>query len=204
MKHRFLIAVAAAACVSQSSLVWAQVVSDTPAFLTDPRVGEGLGVKTGDFELHPGVAGEAGYDSNYFQRSGNANEGPNESPVIDAYRLRLTPSLSFRTLPRRTMMEGGGPPPALALNGDLAATYNALFAANSAYSSDVTRQDHISGRAGLGLDILPERPWGGDLRAGYIRTVEASNDPDTANAWRRDTIDAAAGIIRQSKNTSHG
>jgi hypothetical protein len=165
-------------------------MSGTPGFETDPRVTEGLGIKTGDFELHPGVAGEAGYDSNFFQRSGTGTE----SPVIDAYRLRITPSLSFRTLGQRTSAEGGGPPPVLALNGQLSASYNALFAADSRYSSDVTKQDHVAATAALGLDILPDRPWGGDIGADFARTVEASNDPDTVDAFRRDTVNARAGI----------
>ncbi len=191
MKPRFLIAAAAVACATQASPVCAQVMSGTPGFEMDPRVGEGLGIKTGDFELHPGVAAEAGYDSNYFQRSGTGNE----TPIIDAYRLRITPSLSFRTMGQRTNAEGGGPPPVLALNGALSASYNALFAADSHYSSEVSNQDHVAATAALGLDILPDRPWGGDISADFARTVEASNDPDTADAFRRDTVNARAGIL---------
>src|SRR5271154_1087685 len=55
------------------------------------RYGEGIGVRVGNLELHPGISGEAGYDSNYFLRA------PEESPIA-AYRLRVTPSISLETL----------------------------------------------------------------------------------------------------------
>jgi len=34
-----------------------------PEWLKDRRYNEGSGVRAGDFELHPGIAGEVGYDS---------------------------------------------------------------------------------------------------------------------------------------------
>ncbi|HVU05345.1 MAG TPA: hypothetical protein VHE30_26540 [Polyangiaceae bacterium] len=195
MKPRFLFAAMAAVSVTHAGSGWAQ------AFLSDPRVANGMGVKAGDFELHPGVAGEVGYDSNYFQRKGNSTTQPPSGPpsppepLIGAYRLRVTPSLSFETMGRRTAEEGGGPPPTLKLNGRLAASYNALFASDSQYSSQVSNQsNYISGNAGLGLDILPESVWGADLGGDVTRVIEASNDPDTANAFRRDTIHGKAGI----------
>jgi hypothetical protein len=162
------------------------------AFLSDPRITEGLGVKAGSFELHPGVDGEGGYDSNYFQRSG-ATQQANE-PVVDAWRLRITPSLSFATRGARSAMEGGGAQPAVNLKGNIAATYSALFAAQSVNSSDVSQQSNLSGAAGLGADILPGRTWGGDLAADVNRVLEASNDVTVGNAWRRDTIRGGAGI----------
>ena len=38
-------------------------------WLRDRRVGEGAGYQAGDFEVHPGIAAEIGYDSNYLGRS---------------------------------------------------------------------------------------------------------------------------------------
>jgi len=42
---------------------------DSPQWLKDRRYNEGIGVRAGDLEIHPGIAGEAGYDSNWFLRS---------------------------------------------------------------------------------------------------------------------------------------
>lgn len=184
MKPRFLIAAAAVALASHSTNVRAQ------AFLSDPRVAEGNGVKAGDFELHPGLAGEFGYDSNYFQRSGSATE-----PVIGSYALHITPSLSFATTGRRLGEEGGGPPPSINFRGRFAATYAALFATDSAYSSQVSKQsNNVAANVGLGADILPGKPWGGDIEGNFTRVIQASNDPDTANAFRRDTVGGGVGI----------
>jgi hypothetical protein len=202
MKPRFLIAALGLAYASHSATTYAQ------AFLSDPRLVEGRGVKAGDFELHPGLAAEGGYDSNYFQRSGQtgaqgttnavALDGQNvlvNEPIINAWRLRITPSFSFVSRGARAGEEGGGPPPALTLTGRLAASYNALWAADSQYSSEVSGQDNVSGTAGLALGIFPGRTWGGDLSADYNRIIEASNDPDTNNAYRRDVIRGGAGIM---------
>jgi hypothetical protein len=196
MKSRFLLAAAAVASLSHSSVVRAQ------AFLSDPRVTNGMGVKAGDFELHPGLAGEFGYDSNYFQRSGNSGgtnprtgQALQDEPRISAYRLRITPSLSFNTYGRRAGEEGAGPPPSVDFNGRLAASYNALFATDSKYSNDVSKQsNHVAVTAGLGADILPDKPWGADVSADFVRVIEASNDAAVANAFRRDTIRGGVGI----------
>jgi hypothetical protein len=200
MKPRFLIAALGLAYASHSATTYAQ------AFLSDPRLVEGRGVKAGDFELHPGIAAEGGYDSNYFQRSGEITQPPGRpgqdgrdlmvnEPVIDAWRLRITPSFSFASRGGRAGEEGGGPVPALTLNGRLAASYNALFAADSENASQVSGQDNVSGTAGLALGIFPGRTWGGDLSADYNRIIEASNDPDTNNAYKRDIVRGGAGIM---------
>src|ERR1044072_4091234 len=60
-------------------------------WLQDRRYAEGIGIRTGNFEVHPGAALEFGYDSNYLPLS------PEEHPV-GSLRLRLTPSISFATL----------------------------------------------------------------------------------------------------------
>ena len=54
-------------------------------WLSDSRYGNGIGIRTGNFELHPSLSAEFGYDSNYFQRA------ETEPPIEDAYRFRVTP-----------------------------------------------------------------------------------------------------------------
>src|SRR5262249_41086969 len=159
MKPRFLIAALGLAYASHSATTYAQAAAGA-AFLSDPRLVEGRGIKTGNFELHPGIAAEGGYDSNYFQGSGQvggtqphlhpdgtpANLTINE-PRIDVWRLRITPSFSFVSKGARASEEGGGPPPSLTLSGRLAASYNALFAADSQWSDKVSNQDAVSALA---------------------------------------------------------
>src|SRR5437868_4465534 len=82
-------------------------------WLKDRRYAEGVGIRTGDLELHPGIAGEFGYDSNYFLRSDKNGPGlPADPPVVDTLRLRITPSFSLSTIsPQRREAEGGGTEP---------------------------------------------------------------------------------------------
>src|SRR3954452_21250308 len=99
-------------------------VAQEQRWLKDRRYGEGVGIRTGDLELHPGIAGEFGYDSNYFLRS-DRDQPPN-APVIGTLRLRITPSFSLATIsPQRREAEGQGTePPKVAFRAGVAASYS--------------------------------------------------------------------------------
>ena len=77
---------------SLSLLLMTSGVKAAQPWLADRRYGEGIGIRAGSFELHPGVSAEFGYDSNFFLRA------PNEVPVVDVWRLRVTPSLTLSTI----------------------------------------------------------------------------------------------------------
>src|SRR5690606_7834212 len=173
-----------------SSATLAPVVASAQGqpWLSDRRLGEGEGIRTGNLELHPGIAGEFGYDSNYFQNSGEANE-----PEIDAMRLRITPSLSLKTLGKER--DPAAKDRAFAFQANASVTYNELFAADSTYSDQVSDQRHFSLGAGLKLDIAPSRPWGGDVYADFVRLIQPSNSPDTNTAFDRNTLRAGAGVV---------
>jgi hypothetical protein len=197
MKSRLGLAVAIVALTSTFS---ATAFAQQP-WIRDRRYGEGAGVRAGNLELHPSVAGEAGYDSNYFQRSGEENPPPPEQPepVVDVFRFRLTPSLTLSTLgaQRRDLT---APPPSVNFSAGAYAALNLLVPADSAGEDDIDPQRaHIAGGANFELDVLPARPWGFDLYGDYQRTIEPNNGPvgDTAisdNAFDRDTVRLGAGI----------
>lgn len=131
-----------------------------------------MGYRVGDLEVHPGVAGEVGYDTNYFLRA------ERERPV-EALRLRITPSLSLSTLgPQRR--EGGGvaEPPKVNFRIGAAATFNELVATDSQYEDLLSQQRNIAGIASAQLTILPNRPWGGDVYGNLARMVQPSQNPD--------------------------
>jgi hypothetical protein len=159
-------------------LGWASTASaQDQVWLRDRRFAEGMGVRAGDLELHPGVAGEVGYDSNYFLRS---DKYPAPNGPISAIRIRLTPSLSLSTISqqRREADGGTGEPPKVTFRAGAAATYNELIATSSQYSDAVSKQRNVGGLANLQLSILPQRPWGGDLFGDFLRTVQPSTNPD--------------------------
>jgi hypothetical protein len=140
------------------------------AWLQDRRYGQGIGLRAGNLEFHPSLAAELGYDSNYFQRSGDGANA-NERPIYDAWRLRVTPSLSLSTLRQRLRdSESVGAPPAVQFSLGAFATYNELFG-----SDEVSSERHVDAGVGGRLDLLANRPLGFDLYADYLRSGEPSN-----------------------------
>jgi len=154
-------------------------------WLQDRRYGEGVGIQAGRFELHPGLAAEFGYDSNFFLRA------PSENPV-DAWRLRITPSLSLRTItPRRAGSEAVGLPPMFNLRANTYFAYSEVFG-----SKELTNPSQRNFDAGVGgaLDIAPQRPLGADLYADFVRNGEPSNIAGTGQMFNRDTARGGAGV----------
>jgi hypothetical protein len=147
-------------------------------WLKDRRYGEGAGIRTGDLELHPGIAGEFGYDSNYFLRSDK--DPPPSAPVVGTLRLRITPSFSLSTISQqRREAEGQGTePPKVTFRAGVAASYSEFIATNSAYSDQLSKQRNVGVVGNLQLAILPQRPWGGDVFADFVRTPQPSTNPD--------------------------
>ncbi len=143
--------------------------------MKDRRYGEGIGIRTGDLELHPGIAGEFGYDSNYFLRSDKDALKP-----VDTLRLRITPSFSLATIsPQRREAEGGTTePPKVTFRAGVAASYSEFIATKSANADELSKQRNVGVNANLGLNILPQRPWGGDIYGDFVRIPQPSNNPD--------------------------
>jgi hypothetical protein len=159
-------------------------------WLKDRRYGEGIGLRSGNLEFHPGVAAEVGYDSNYFQRDERegAVDGEGGLRVEDAWRLRVTPSLSMSTLSQRRRGEGAPPPP-LQFQARLFASYNEFFG-----SEDISAQRRLDYGAGFRADIGPQRRFGADVSVDYLRTGEPSNAADVDAAFDRGTVSGGAGV----------
>jgi hypothetical protein len=174
---------------------------DTPTWLKDRRYAEGSGIQAGDLEIHPGIAGEFGYDSNWFQRSNqqNVDNGPPLAPVVPALELRVTPSLYLSTVGvQRRQDEGPLETPAVVFRAGVNATYRAYFGVTSDASqpqNDIAGQANVGGSADARLDILPSRPVGGAIFASYGRTIlpnEGNADPNVS--FNQDSISAGAEI----------
>jgi hypothetical protein len=201
-------AVAVVLLVSRAASAQSQYTAqpDSPQWLKDRRYNEGIGIRTGDLEIHPGIAGEAGYDSNWFLRSdkeGAAN-GPPGTPVIPALEFRITPSLYLSTLdPQRREGDLVATPPSVAFKAGINATYREFVgvssdSAASASQNDVSKQRNVSGAADLRMDILPQRPWGAAIYGGFARTIQpnvVAADPDVS--FDQDTINAGVELIAQ-------
>jgi hypothetical protein len=78
----------------------------------------------------------------------------------------------------RRSNDGGGPePPKIGFRASVAGSYNEFIATKSANSDLFANQRFVSGMGGLRLTILPQRPFGGDVYADALRSVQPSNDP---------------------------
>jgi len=189
-------------------------------WLGDRRFGGGIGVRAGNFELHPGIAGEVGYDSNFYQSAGKVTlpgetvlvppafqpTAPNggalggvgvfNEPSIGVLRFRVTPSLTLKTLgPQRTEGDGGqATPPKVSFSAELSASYNELVATDSNYSAAVADDRFLTVDVGASAEILPQRPWGATLTGAYSRQVQPVNDPAAPPRFGRDTIRAGAAL----------
>jgi hypothetical protein len=182
MKLRFTIAAALVAATSS-------LTASAQPWVADRGLGEGGGIKAGNLELHPSVAGELGYDSNYFQRA-------EEEGIIDVYRLRLTPSLTLSTqgVADRGAQGAGSP---VVFSAGVHVGLNHLIAADSD-DSDVVEDHtpHVNAGANFKLDVLANRPWGFDMYGDWARTIEPNNGPsgDAEQAFDRDSFRLGAGI----------
>ncbi len=186
-----------ATLVGATALLWATGDANAQEFLKDRRYQEGIGIRAGDFELHPGIAGEVGYDSNWFMRSNKtgttiANGEPNV-PVIQAGLFRLTPSLTLQTLgPQRKEGDTGAvEQPKIAFRAGLSATYREFLG-----PQEVRDQRNLSANATARLDILPNHPWGFAIYGGYDRAIQANTGPSNPdNSFNRSTLSGGAEVI---------
>lgn len=160
------------------------------AWLRDRSYQEGIGIRVGDVELHPGVGAEVGVDSNWFVRShvegANIVNGPPAAPVREAAIIRVTPSFSFGSIgDQRT----GGEKPSFTYRGSIAGTYREFI------GTEVNDQRNMNVHATFRGDILPGRPVGLGFFAGYQRFVQPSALPGVAVSFNRSDINAGAEVI---------
>lgn len=158
-----------AACLGAASFgAAAEASAQDQIWLKDRRYTEGAGIRVGNFELHPGVAAEVGYDTNYL-RSSDANN------PAGSIRLRVTPSLSLSTLgPQRTEGTQNAPPPDVEFRTTAALTYNEFFGVSGdpGLQTALSAQRNISGNLDLNLNIRPRQEWSGTVYAGVGRSVQ--------------------------------
>lgn len=170
-----------------SSVVAFPAIAGAQEWLKDRRFSEGAGVRAGDFEVHPGVGAEIGYDSNWLLRSyrnGFQNSAPT-APEKGAGMLRITPSISIQTLSaaRRKDQGEGGAQPMLELRATAAATYREFFG-----DSELTKQRNVGANLDVRADIAPRRPFGFSLFGGVSRVPRPNTGADPNQAFDSDNL----------------
>ncbi len=171
--------------------LWAEGArAQEPTWLSDRQYREGAGFRVGDFELHPGIGADFGYDSNYFRR--DESEDP-----IGALHLRVSPHFSVSTLgPQR---RDDGEQPTVNFRFEVGGTYNEFIPVSGSEAG----QDRLQEQRNIGLDslinvdILPGREWGGNLHASFGRSVRPTNEGDLSTSFNRLLPGAGAELIWQ-------
>jgi hypothetical protein len=160
-------------------------------WLADRKYAEGIGIKAGDFELHPGIGISAGIDSNWFNRTYNA--GYVNSDPLAAGIFAITPSFYMSTLgPQRKEGDVNAAPPTVDFRLGASATYRAFVGDQPIL--DQNGLDGLSADFNGKLVVLPKRPFSFDLQAGYDRTINpnATGNPD--QNFNRNLLNVGAGF----------
>ncbi len=162
------------------------IKASAQAWVSNPDFSEGVGIRAGNLELHPSLGGEFGYDSNFLRAS--EREG-----VVDALKLRVTPSLTLSTL--GSARRNSTAPPSVAFNAGAYASYFELFPLDSG-KSELSKRRNVSLGADARLDIFPKGKVGVDLGLAYARFIEAEGDSNdlAGEGFNRDTLRGGAGV----------
>lgn len=164
-----------------SGTISAQGLAQDQPWLQDREDTVGAGWRVGDVEIHPGVAAEAGYDSNYFHRSDNDALTP-----VDAARFRVTPSLAIQTLGKQRgseKKESG----VLDFRISASGSYNEFIpiSGSDLEKEKVTDQRNILGDASGSFTFFPGRVFSVALFGGIGRSVAPTNEADVSASFNR-------------------
>jgi hypothetical protein len=167
-------------------------------FLHDPRVGQGGGVRAGTIEIHPGLAAEVGYDSNYFGRSDKSGpdviNGSPTNPQVDTGMLRVTPSISMQVTPVEKKTSEGTPRSApYAIQAGVSGTYREFF------NPALTNQRNVGVTGQLGLAIFPGHEWSGALSGMFTRSVQPTILGNPDSSYNNDLIVGVADLAAQPR-----
>ncbi len=187
-----------------SALTWS-LPAGAQEWLKDRKISEGPGYQAGDFEVHPGLAAEIGWDSNYLGRSdktGPSDPGAphyllNGAPAfgpIDSAELRITPSLSIRTSPSSQRAEGSPAPterPPVSFGFGATGTYREFF------NPALQNERNMSAAATASLGILPGREWSGSINAAYTRLIQPTIVGDPDFSYNNDIVSVNADLHTQ-------
>jgi hypothetical protein len=174
------------------SLIAALAVATLPldasaqAWVSNHDFSDGAGIRTGNFELHPSLGGEFGYDSNFFRTSPNIG-------VIDVLRLRITPSINLSTL--GSLRRASTTPPTVSFVSGAHLAYNEIIPLSSANSA-VSKQRNVAIGADAKVDVFPLGKVGFDALVAYVRAIEPTQSLDDIShgGFNRDTLKGGTGV----------
>lgn len=174
--RRLLSAAVAAAGVAVAGDALAQSgmgqssLADRSVWLQDRSLLEGRGIRTGNFELHPGIGVDVGFDSNVFNASSSL---PNAQQ--SAIRIRAAPSFYVATLGQQRSTNSDSATTALPtvnFRGGVGLVYHEWIGLGAPTTRDVSSLRNLGAQATLRFDFFPQRTWQFGLGADYTRVIQ--------------------------------
>src|SRR5579871_5326222 len=168
------------------------------AWLSDRGLTQGRGIRVGDFELHPGVGVEFGYDTNVFS-------APDGSPQVQALRLRGTAHIQISTLTQQRLTNGGTlpnpSPPTLNFHAGLSVVGNGFFdlpgcGPTGPACFNNSNPSNVGVGANIGVELFPQRTWQFAIDDSFTRSTAGSIDLGLSpNVYQRDDNVANLALI---------
>lgn len=166
MKRSLCAALMFGAVLGASGSAGAQV------WLSDRALSEGRGIRTGNFELHPGIGTEFGYDSNAFYQSASDAAGMSRT-ATSALRLRITPSFSVSTLGAQRLRNSDttASMPTVNFRAGLAVGVHLFFSPDG--GSNVSTLNGVDGTASVRANFFPGRTWQFSIGDVFQRSIQS-------------------------------
>ncbi|MES1187861.1 MAG: hypothetical protein ABUL60_28845 [Myxococcales bacterium] len=157
------------------------------AWVSNPDFSEGVGIRAGNLELHPSIGAEFGYDSNYFRSS------PQEGPVVDVFKLRVTPSITLATLGGER--RNANTPPKFTFSSSANASYHEVIPAGSEEVRGAARRN-VGGGVDARLNVFPKGKVGFDLLGSYVRIIETEGNAEdlAGDGFNRGSLRGGGGV----------
>ncbi len=175
------------AAASLLVVVNAPVTARAQAWLEDRSRAEGIGIRAGDLEIHPGIGAEIGYDSNVFLRDTDVDFMGDERPVGSAL-LRVTPHLFLSTLGPERLAEHAGQADRPTIDFRLGASAPFLYYFSTQQSA------RLEANVDAALRLLPERPVSLAIDAQYRRTARPFTSGASDSNYGRNTLSTSPGL----------
>jgi hypothetical protein len=140
-------------------------------WLADRQLTSGRGIRVGNFELHPGVGAEFGFDSNTFNASPNL-------PTDPALRLRVSGNLALSTLSTdRARTDGPTTPQGVAFRANVSVAYHHFFAIQPTMGMrEVGAASNVGVNAGLNVTVNTSRSWSFTFSDDFARAVQGTTE----------------------------
>ncbi len=162
-------------------------------WVTNPFLGDGIGIREGGFEIHPSVEAQAGYDTNYWMAAGTVTDAQGRllvnEPIIPSFRYQIVPSFRAQTIGTRTGSTRTAPLVNFGSGGSL--TFNQAFPLRK--RSDTAT--NLGGQIGADAAFFPRGVVGFNVGAGFEAIAQPNTDIQSLDSFDRQVASGSAAVV---------